>query len=76
MVNVTLRGVQVPLLYFNNSIVIMQRLQGNLNFNRSFEDYKNGFGDVAECDFWIGNEMMYRLTNQMGVSFKLHVEVN
>lgn len=74
VVNYTLSGVQVPLLYFNNSFVIMQRLQGTENFNRSFEDYKTGFGDIGGCDFWIGTEMMHLLTTKNGISFRLHVE--
>lgn len=31
------------------------------NFNRSWMDYKNGFGDL-NGDFWYGNDLLHRLT--------------
>lgn len=37
-------------------LVIQRREDGNVDFNRDWEGYKNGFGAVAEKgDFWLGN---------------------
>lgn len=41
--------------------VIMQRMDGSVNFNRPWIDYKIGFGNV-EGEYWIGNEVIHRLT--------------
>ena len=34
-----------------------------MDFNRDWDDYKNGFGDL-DGEFWLGNEAMYYLTKQ------------
>ena len=45
-------------------IVIQRRItNGTVNFNRNWEDYVNGFGDL-EGEFWIGLENMHELTKQ------------
>ncbi|XP_060082485.1 angiopoietin-related protein 7-like [Ylistrum balloti] len=41
--------------------VIQRRLNGDIDFYRDWETYKNGFGDL-NGDFWIGNEMLHNLT--------------
>ncbi|KAK3597064.1 hypothetical protein CHS0354_022068 [Potamilus streckersoni] len=47
------------------------------NFNRSWEEYKWGFGDMfatSSNDFWLGNEQMHLLTNSR--NFKLVIEMD
>nr|XP_060634791.1 fibrinogen alpha chain [Anolis sagrei ordinatus] len=56
-------------------LLIQQRLDGSLNFNRTWEDYKKGFGNVddrGKGEFWLGNENLYLLTQKDTV---LRVEV-
>ncbi|XP_053259039.1 fibrinogen alpha chain [Podarcis raffonei] len=54
-------------------LLIQQRLDGALNFNRTWEDYKNGFGSVdGKGEFWLGNENLHLLTQRDTV---LRVEV-
>lgn len=45
--------------------MIQQRMDGSLNFNRTWQDYKRGFGslnDKGEGEFWLGNEYLHLLT--------------
>ena len=68
-------GVTVPLPCVGNWIILMQQLNGSVNFTRNWTEYKNGFGDFAGSDFWIGNENMYAITNKPGMAYMLRVEV-
>lgn len=44
--------------------IIQQRIHGGVDFNRSWEEYKNGFGDFWEGDFFLGLEKIHRLTTE------------
>nr|XP_032293873.1 microfibril-associated glycoprotein 4-like [Drosophila virilis] len=44
-------------------MVIQRRLDGTVNFNRSWTEYKEGFGD-ANSEFFIGLNMMHQITTQ------------
>lgn len=35
----------------------------NSRFNRTWEEYKNGFGNPGTMDYWIGLEMLHKITN-------------
>src|SRR6218665_24674 len=59
----------------NEWIVLMNRFGGSLNFNRSWTEYKNGFGDIGRGEFWLGNEKIHRLTNTHGVAYTLRIQV-
>jgi hypothetical protein len=52
-----------------NWIVIQSRVEGggSTNFFRNWNEYKEGFGNVAGGSFWLGLEKIYELT-----STKLH----
>lgn len=56
---------------------VIQRRGGgfgyNENFNRSWEDYKAGFGDLKN-EFWYGNDYIHKLTNEDG-QMMLRVEL-
>jgi hypothetical protein len=41
--------------------VLMRRVDGTEYFNRTWEEYKNGFGSLDQ-NFWLGNELIHRLT--------------
>ncbi|XP_021357941.1 angiopoietin-related protein 7-like [Mizuhopecten yessoensis] len=41
--------------------VIQNRQVDDVDFNRNWNEYKNGFGNL-EGDFWLGNENIYQLT--------------
>lgn len=44
--------------------VIQRRFDGSVEFYRSWDEYKEGFGDVEGGEFWLGNDHIYHLTNQ------------
>ncbi|NWI62841.1 FIBA protein, partial [Todus mexicanus] len=46
-------------------LLIQQRMDGSVNFNRTWQDYKRGFGSVdgrGHGEFWLGNENIHLLT--------------
>ncbi|KAM4899623.1 fibrinogen alpha chain [Sylvia borin] len=46
-------------------LLIQQRMDGSVNFNRTWQDYKKGFGSVdgrGQGEFWLGNENLHLLT--------------
>ncbi|XP_062591605.1 ryncolin-1-like, partial [Saccostrea cucullata] len=40
---------------------IQKRVNGSVSFDRTWDEYKNGFGDAGQ-DFWIGNDVIHQLT--------------
>ncbi|KAK2139347.1 hypothetical protein LSH36_1849g00001 [Paralvinella palmiformis] len=53
--------------------IILKRMDGSVDFNREWEDYKNSFGS-SDGEFWAGNEQIHRLTND-GRVYSLRVEL-
>ena len=43
-------------------IVMQKRFDGSVDFNRDWNNYRNGFGDV-KGEHWIGNEFVHQYTN-------------
>ena len=42
--------------------VFQRRLDGCLDFNRDWADYKHGFGNFLIGEYWLGLDKIYRLT--------------
>ncbi|XP_033119285.1 uncharacterized protein LOC117118721 [Anneissia japonica] len=53
--------------------VLQKRQNSSFNFNRTWEEYRRGFGDLRS-DFWLGNEFIYKLTS--GGKFHLRIEAH
>lgn len=48
----------------NQWLIIQDRQNNEVDFNRTWTEYRRGFGDIIdEKNFWIGNENLYWLTN-------------
>ena len=49
-------------------IMYQRRVDGTLNFTRTFEEYKSGFGDNGDntTELWLGNENVYQLLQSYG----------
>uniref|UniRef100_A0A8D8K3Q9 Tenascin-N n=1 Tax=Culex pipiens TaxID=7175 RepID=A0A8D8K3Q9_CULPI len=44
-------------------LVVQQRLDGSLNFTRSWTEYRNGFGTPGKStEFWLGLEALHQIT--------------
>ncbi|XP_054473127.1 angiopoietin-4 [Anoplopoma fimbria] len=52
--------------------VFQRRINGSVDFQRSWREYKMGFGDVFG-EHWLGNEVMHLLTS--GGQYSLRVEL-
>ncbi|XP_057307060.1 uncharacterized protein LOC130645182 [Hydractinia symbiolongicarpus] len=48
--------------------IYILKMTGKENFNRTWKEYRNGFGG---SDFWLGNEKIYRLT--LSRNIELHI---
>ncbi|XP_004696540.1 fibrinogen-like protein 1 [Echinops telfairi] len=53
--------------------VIQRRSGGSENFNRDWNDYKNGFGDFVKKngEYWLGNKNLHLLTTQGDYTLKV-----
>ncbi|XP_011177553.1 fibrinogen-like protein A [Zeugodacus cucurbitae] len=47
---------------FGGWIVIQRRLNGTVDFNRDWQEYKKGFGDLTG-NYWIGLEKLHAITS-------------
>ncbi|XP_006010728.1 fibrinogen alpha chain [Latimeria chalumnae] len=48
-------------------LLIQQRIDGSVNFNRTWAEYKKGFGnadDEGKGEMWLGNELIHLLTKE------------
>ncbi|XP_041361581.1 ficolin-1-A-like [Gigantopelta aegis] len=51
-------------------LTFVRRVKGGVDFNRPWEDYKNGFGDLAG-DFWLGNDFLHMFTAAKDVEMRV-----
>ena len=49
---------------------------GTVDFHRSWQDYKKGFGKLEENEFWLGNQIIHEITNRAGIDFKIYIRAN
>ncbi|XP_006137584.1 fibroleukin [Pelodiscus sinensis] len=53
--------------------VLQMRQDGSTNFNRTWNDYKNGFGNLSR-EFWLGNDKIHLLTKSKEMQLRIEIE--
>nr|XP_015208082.1 PREDICTED: fibroleukin [Lepisosteus oculatus] len=53
--------------------VIQHRFNGSVSFNRTWAEYKNGFGAV-QGEFWLGNDKIHLLTKAKDMILRIELE--
>ncbi|CAK6447524.1 unnamed protein product [Pipistrellus nathusii] len=53
--------------------LIQRRANGSVNFQRNWNDYKQGFGDPAG-EHWLGNELVHHLTSRAAYSLRVELQ--
>nr|XP_020645672.1 fibroleukin [Pogona vitticeps] len=53
--------------------VIQMRQDGSTNFNRTWNEYKNGFGNLSR-EFWLGNDKIHLLTKSKDMQLRIELE--
>ncbi|XP_059150298.1 techylectin-like protein [Physella acuta] len=51
--------------------IIQKRVNGTINFQRNWTDYKNGFGDYGLQEFYLGNENIYCMTSKRNYELRI-----
>ena len=55
--------------------VIQKRIDGSVDFNRNWNDYKNGFGNI-DGEHWFGNDDIHALTSRQGSTMLLKMSAS
>ncbi|KAM5194713.1 fibrinogen gamma chain isoform 2-T2 [Mantella aurantiaca] len=58
--------------------VLQRRLDGSVDFNKNWNQYKEGFGYLSPTDtteFWLGNEKIHLLSTQGTIPYVLRIEL-
>ncbi|CAL1583917.1 unnamed protein product [Knipowitschia caucasica] len=53
--------------------VLQRRADGSISFNRGWEAYSHGFGDLRS-EFWMGNTPLHLLVTQRHCSLRVHLQ--
>lgn len=53
--------------------MIQRRVDGSVSFDRSWRDYRDGFGDL-HSEFWLGNDHIHDLSSQGEYSLRIHLQ--
>lgn len=53
--------------------LIQHRFDGSISFNRTWDDYKHGFGNL-KGEFWLGNDKIHWLTSTQAMVLRIELE--
>lgn len=51
--------------------LIQRRWKGDHSFEQDWQHYKDGFGDVALGDFWLGNDYIHEMTTSSDYALRI-----
>ncbi|XP_041372984.1 fibrinogen-like protein 1 [Gigantopelta aegis] len=54
-------------------LVIQRRTDGSEDFYRTWDEYRDGFGDL-KTEFWLGNKNIYRISDQSSYDLRIDLE--
>ncbi|KAM3937898.1 fibrinogen gamma chain isoform 2-T2 [Leptodactylus fuscus] len=58
--------------------VLQRRLDGSVDFNKNWIQYKEGFGYLSPTDtteFWLGNEKIHQISTQSTIPYVLRIDL-
>lgn len=62
---------EIGSFFFHRSLqIVHRRLDGSIDFNRTWEQYQRGFGFLG-TEFWLGNDKLSYWTNQKRVELQI-----
>ncbi|XP_023811147.2 fibroleukin [Oryzias latipes] len=53
--------------------VLQRRMDGSVSFNRTWAEYRSGFGELSG-EFWLGNNMIHLLTHDRDMVLRVELE--
>ncbi|XP_034071435.1 fibroleukin-like isoform X2 [Gymnodraco acuticeps] len=54
--------------------VLQRRQDGSVSFNRTWAEYRLGFGELDNGEFWLGNNMIHMLTRARNMVLRVELE--
>ncbi|XP_034032609.1 uncharacterized protein LOC117515929 [Thalassophryne amazonica] len=54
--------------------VLQRRQDGSMSFNRTWEEYRSGFGELNGGEFWLGNHLIHLLTRDRNMMLRVELE--
>ncbi|XP_062245670.1 titin-like [Platichthys flesus] len=54
--------------------LLQRRLDGSVSFNRTWAEYRSGFGQLRGGEFWLGNTMIHLLTRDRDMVLRVELE--
>nr|XP_043892537.1 fibrinogen alpha chain-like [Solea senegalensis] len=54
--------------------LVQLRQDGSVSFNRTWAEYRSGFGEVGGREFWLGNNMIHLLTRDRDMVLRVELE--
>ncbi|KAK6966093.1 BgMFREP18.1, partial [Biomphalaria glabrata] len=57
-------------------IIFQRRTYGIVDFYRSWQEYRDGFGDINIGEFYLGNEHIYNLTSAAKYDLRIDIKYN
>ncbi|XP_042268640.1 fibroleukin-like [Thunnus maccoyii] len=54
--------------------VLQRRQDGSVSFNRTWAEYRAGFGELNGGEFWLGNDMIHLLTRERDMMLFVELE--